>query len=145
MAKAPLVNGRTARQLAVVLDNCTKRDCCNTCPYDKMHDRGKSCIDFMIADASLALRRLQKRYEKQRERYYLDREELTKQIMNRPLYVAYFSDPEFREIHMLGVFDTEDRAKEFLAERQENARKAKVYNLIFGVSKTTDRFTDGEE
>ena len=145
MAKAPLVNGRTARQLAVVLDNCTKRDCCNTCPYDKMHDRGKSCIDFMIADASLALRRLQKRYEVQKDRYKLDKEELTKQIMSRPLYVAYFSDPEFREIHMLGVFDNEEKAQAFLAERQENARKAKVSGLVFGVSKTTDRFGDGEK
>lgn len=144
MAKAPLVNGKTARQIAVMLDNCTKRDCCNTCPYDKMHERGKGCIDYMLADAALALRRLQKRYEKQRERYYLDKDKLTEQIMARPLYVVYFSDPEFREVHMLGVFDREDKAREFYSEKEENIRKSGVSGLILGISRTTDRFSDEE-
>ena len=127
MAKAPLINGRTARQIALVMENCTRRDCCNTCPYDKLHDRGKSCIDFLIADAALALRRLQKRYEKQRERYYIDKER-----------IIYFTDPKYREVHMLGVFDNEAKARAYRDERDEDNRKAQL-NLIIEVKRVSDR------
>ena len=138
MAKQPLVNGRSARQIALVMENCTKRDCCNTCPYDKMHDRGKACVDFLLADAALALRRMQKRYEKQRERYYIDRERITEEIMAKPLWVVYFTDPQFREVHMLGVFDNEDKAMAYRAEREVDNQKAQL-NLIIDVKRVTDR------
>lgn len=144
MAKAPLVNGRTARQIALVLENCTKRDCCNTCPYDSLHDRGKSCIDFMIADAALALRRLQKRYEKQRERYYIDKERIIREAMNRPLWVVYFTDPQYREVHMLGVFDNYDTALAYRAEREVDNQKAKL-NLIIDVKRVSDRMGGNEK
>ena len=138
MAKAPLVNGRTARQIALVMENCTKRDCCNTCPYDALHDRGKSCIDFMIADAALALRRLQKRYEKQRERYYIDKERIVQEAMAKPLWVVYFTDPQFREVHMLGVFDNEAKANAYRDERDIDNKKAQL-NLVIDVKRVTDR------
>lgn len=138
MAKAPLVNGRTARQIALVMENCTKRDCCNTCPYDKMHDRGKACVDFLLADAALALRRMQKRYEKQRERYYIDRERIKEEIMAKPLWVVYFTDPQFREVHMLGVFDNEAKAKAYREEREVDNKKAQL-NLIIDIKRVTDR------
>ena len=139
MAKAPLVNGRTARQIAVVIDNCIKRDACNSCPYDKKQERGKSCVDFLLSDASLALRRLQKRYEKQRERYYIDREEIERKLMARTLWVAYFSDPEYREIHMLGVFQDREKAEAYIEEKKEDAKRAKAGNLIFGIGRTSDK------
>ena len=138
MAKQPLVNGRSARQIALVMENCTKRDCCNTCPYDKMHDRGKACVDFLLADAALALRRMQKRYEKQRERYYIDKERIAKEIMAKPLWVVYFTDPQFREVHMLGVFDNEDKARAYREEREVDNKKAQL-NLIIDIKRVTDR------
>lgn len=138
MAKQPLVNGRSARQIALVMENCTKRDCCNTCPYDKMHDRGKACVDFLLADAALALRRMQKRYEKQRERYYIDKERIAKEIMAKPLWVVYFTDPQFREVHMLGVFDNEAKANAYRDERDIDNKKAQL-NLIIDVKRVTDR------
>ena len=138
MAKQPLVNGRSARQIALVMENCTKRDCCNTCPYDKMHDRGKACVDFLLADAALALRRMQKRYEKQRERYYIDRERIKEEIMAKPLWVVYFTDPQFREVHMLGVFDNEAKARDYRNERDADNRKAEL-NLIIEVKRVSDR------
>ena len=138
MAKQPLVNGRSARQIALIMENCTKRDCCNTCPYDKMHDRGKACVDFLLADAALALRRMQKRYEKQRERYYIDRERITEEIMAKPLWVVYFTDPQFREVHMLGVFDNEAKANAYREERDIDNKKAQL-NLIIDVKRVTDR------
>ena len=138
MAKQPLVNGRSARQIALIMENCTKRDCCNTCPYDKMHDRGKACVDFLLADAALALRRMQKRYEKQRERYYIDRERIKEEIMAKPLWVVYFIDPQFREVHMLGVFDNEAKANAYREEREVDNKKAQL-NLIIDIKRVTDR------
>ena len=138
MAKQPLVNGRSARQIALIMENCTKRDCCNTCPYDKMHDRGKACVDFLLADAALALRRMQKRYEKQRERYYIDRERIKGEIMAKPLWVVYFTDPQFREVHMLGVFDNEAKANAYREEREVDNKKAQL-NLIIDIKRVTDR------
>lgn len=138
MAKAPLVNGRTARQLAVVMENCQKRDACNSCPYDKLHERGKACIDFMVADAALALRRLQKRYEKQRERYYIDKERIIREAMARTLWVVYFTDPEFHEVHMLGVFDSEEKANAYKEAREVDVQKAKL-RVMLGVQRTSER------
>lgn len=138
MAKQPLVNGRSARQIALVMENCTKRDCCNTCPYDKMHDRGKACVDFLLADAALALRRMQKRYEKQRERYYIDKERIAKEIMAKSLWVVYFTDPEFHEVHMLGVFDSEEKANAYKEAREVDVQKAKL-RVMLGVQRTSER------
>ena len=138
VAKQPIVNGRSARESALIMENCTKRDCCNTCPYDKLHDRGKACVDFLLADAALALRRMQKRYEKQRERYYIDRERIKEEIMAKPLWVVYFTDPQFREVHMLGVFDNEAKANAYREEREVDNKKAQL-NLIIDIKRVTDR------
>ena len=139
MAKAPLVNGKSARQLAVIIEHCTNRDACNTCPYDKKLERGRSCIDFLLADAALAIRRQEKRYEKQRERYRLDKEKMTMEIMARPLWVVYFTDTEFKEVRMLGVFDDEPKAKAFLREKEQDVVKAQIKDIRLGIQRTTDR------
>lgn len=140
MAKQPLVNGRTARQLAVVMENCIKRDSCGTCPYDKMHSRGMSCVDYMITDAITALRRMQKRYDNQRSRYYLDKDKMRSEIMREPLFIVWFSDPEYKEVRMLGAFATYEEAKAYAEAREIDRKKTGVLeNAIIGVSQAPDR------
>lgn len=140
MAKQPLVNGYTARQLAVVMEHCVKHDACNTCPYDKKTERGKSCMDFLILDGSLALRRLQKRYETQKYRYIHKIESLQEEIMKQPLYIAWFVDPDYREVRTLGAFATLEEAEAYVEDRKVDAKKAGIFpNIIFGISRTTDR------
>ena len=140
MAKAPLVNGRTARQLAVVMENCIKRDSCGTCPYDKMHSRGKACVDYMILDAITALRRLQKRYDNQRSRYYLDRDVMRGNIMKEPLFIVWFSDPDYKQVRVLGAFATYEEAKAYADDREVDRIKTGVLeNAVIGISQAPDR------
>ena len=144
MANTKLVNGRSARQMALTMENCVQKDACNTCPYDKKHGKGRSCMDYLLLDAATALRKLQKRYEKQRERYYIDKERIIQEAMLGTLYVAWLTDPEYREVRMLGVFATQKDAEAYLEERKADAITAGMPNLVFGVSKSTDRRGNGK-
>ena len=140
MAKAPLVNGRTARQLAVVMENCVKRDTCGTCPYDKTDTKGRSCVDNLIIDAATALRRMQKRYDNQRSRYFLDREEMRNSIMKEPLYIVWFSDPDYKQVRMLGAFASYEEAKAYAEAREIDRKKTGILeNAVIGVSQAPDR------
>lgn len=63
--KKSLVNGMSANKLSTVIKNCMSKDACGTCPYE---EDGVECFDHMMLDASIALRRLQKRFDKANER-----------------------------------------------------------------------------
>ena len=139
MANTKLVNGRSARQMALTMENCVNKDACNSCPYDKKHGKGRACMDYLLLDAATALRKLQKRYEKQRERYYIDKERIIEEAMLGTLFVAWLTDPEYREVKMLGVFSSQAQAEVYVEERKKDAITAGLPHLVFGISKTTDR------
>lgn len=63
-----------------------------------------------------------------------------KYAAQRPMFVAYFIDKEFREVRGLGVFDDCDKAWAYAHEMEQMARKNDIYHgMEFGVFRTTDR------
>lgn len=60
-----VINGMSAKRMSTIIKNCLDKDMCNTCPYQ---DRGVACFDALMSDAGLALRRMQVKQDKYRER-----------------------------------------------------------------------------
>ena len=60
-----VVNGMSARKLASVIKRCVEMDACGECPYRK---QGSDCVNVLMLDAAIAIRRIQKTHEKYVER-----------------------------------------------------------------------------
>lgn len=73
-----IINGMSAKRISTIIKNCIHKDMCNSCPY---FDKGMLCFDSLMTDAGTALRRMQNKQDKYRQRAEKRIRELEEEII----------------------------------------------------------------